>query len=160
MPAFDIVSEVDKHTLTNAVDQANRLVSTRFDFKDVDAEFQRDEYTVTLFAEAEFQLEQMLDVLKSALFKNSIDITCLDIADVQGSGKRVKQSVQLKTGIDSLLAKKIVKMIKDKKLKVQAQIQGEQVRVTGKKRDDLQSVMAMLKEADLAMPLQYTNFRD
>ncbi len=160
MPSFDVVSEVDKHHLTNAVDQANRVVNNRFDFKGVSASFERLDYQVTLQTESEFQLEQMLDILHSTLHKNNIDITCIELGDVQGAGKLVKQSLTLRTGIESLLAKKIVKMIKDKKLKVQAQIQGDQVRVTGKKKDDLQEVMAMLKSADLGLPLQYTNFRD
>ena len=160
MPSFDIVSEVDKHILTNAVDQANRVIDTRFDFKGVDAKFERKEFEVTLWADVDFQLEQMLDMLKTTLIKNKIDIKCLDIGDMQPLGKQVKQSVIVRTGLESLLAKKIVNLIKEKKLKVQAQIQGEQVRVTGKKRDDLQQVMAMLREQDLEMPLQFNNFRD
>lgn len=160
MPSFDIVSEVDKHTLTNAVDQANRVVTTRFDFKGVNACFERNDFIITLWAEADFQVQQMLDMLQSTLIKNNIDIKCLEIADPQASGKQVKQDVTVRTGLESLLAKKIVKLIKEKKLKVQAQIQGDQVRVTGKKRDDLQQVMAMLKAEDLEMPLQFNNFRD
>lgn len=160
MPSFDIVSEVDKHHLTNAVDQANRLISTRFDFKGVAAKFERNEFVVTLWAEVDFQLEQMLDVLKSALYKNKIDIACLDEGDMTAYGKQVKQEINVRTGLDSDLCRKIVKLIKTEKLKVQAQMQGDQVRVTGKKRDDLQQVMALLREAKLEMPLQYTNFRD
>lgn len=160
MPSFDIVSEVDKHTLTNAVDQATRLITNRYDFKGVDASFERKDYEVTMTADVEFQLEQMLDVLKSALHKNNIDISCLEIKDVKSSGKQVKQDLIVRTGLESELSKKIVKMIKDKKLKVQAQIQGDQVRVTGKKRDDLQECIAMLRTADIEMPLQYSNFRD
>ncbi len=160
MPSFDIVSEVDKHTLTNAVDQANRVITTRFDFKGVDAKFERKDFVVTTWAEVDFQLEQLLDILQSALVKNNIDIKCLDIGDAKPLGKQVKQEIQVKTGLESLLAKKIVKLIKDKKLKVQSQIQGDQVRVTGKKRDDLQQVMAMLRAEDLDMPLQFNNFRD
>ena len=160
MPSFDIVSEVDKHTLTNAVDQANRLITNRYDFKGVDASFERKEYEVTMTADVEFQLEQMLDILKSALHKNQIDIACLEIKDVKASGKKVKQEIIVRTGLDSDLCRKIVKMIKDTKMKVQAQIQGDQVRVTGKKRDDLQECIAMLRGAEFEMPLQYTNFRD
>ena len=160
MPSFDIVSEVDKHALTNAVDQSNRLITTRYDFKGVGASFERKEYEVTMTADVEFQLEQMLDVLKGALHKNQIDIACLEIKDVKSSGKQVKQEIIVRTGLDSDLSRKIVKMIKDTKMKVQAQIQGDQVRVTGKKRDDLQECIAMLRGADIEMPLQYTNFRD
>ncbi|GAB1259452.1 YajQ family cyclic di-GMP-binding protein [Aurantivibrio plasticivorans] len=160
MPSFDVVSEVDKHDLTNAVDQANRVVNNRFDFKGVNATFERSDYVVNLQAEADFQLEQMVDMLKSTLHKTGIDIRCLDINDPYASGKLVKQTVTVKTGLESLLCKKIVKMIKDSKVKVQAQIQSDQVRVTGKKRDDLQQVIQLLKEADIEMPLQFNNFRD
>lgn len=161
MPSFDVVSEVDKHALTNAVDQASRLIGNRYDFKGVDASFERNDYQVILSAEAEFQLQQMLDVLQGALLKNGIDIACLDIAEAKASGKQVKQEVLVRTGLESDLCKKMVKIIKDSKIKVQAQIQGDQVRVTGKKRDDLQTVMAMLREAEgIDMPLQFTNFRD
>ncbi|MCV6625081.1 MAG: YajQ family cyclic di-GMP-binding protein [Cellvibrionaceae bacterium] len=160
MPSFDIVSEVDKHTLTNAVDQSNRVVTTRFDFKGVDADFVRNDYIITIRADEEFQVEQMFDILQSDLHKNKIDIKCLERKDIQASGKQNKMDVVVRTGIDSDLARKIVKMIKDKKLKVQAQIQGDQVRVTGKKRDDLQTVIAMLREQELGMPLQFDNFRD
>jgi len=160
MPSFDIVSEVDKHTLTNAVDQANRVITTRFDFKGVDAKFERKDFMVTSWAEVDFQLEQLLDILQSALVKNNVDIKCLDVGDAKPLGKQVKQEIEVKTGLESLLAKKIVKLIKDKKLKVQSQIQGDQVRVTGKKRDDLQQVMAMLRAEDVDMPLQFNNFRD
>jgi len=160
MPSFDVVSEVDKHVLTNAVDQANRVVTNRFDFKGVDASFERNDFQVLITAEADFQVQQMLDMLKSSLHKNGIDIKCLDEGEPQTSGKQVKQTITVRTGLDTELAKKIVKLIKDAKLKVQAQIQSDQVRVTGKKRDDLQEVIAMLREADIDMPLQFTNFRD
>lgn len=160
MPSFDIVSEVDKHILTNAVDQANRVIDTRFDFRGVDAKFERNEFEVTLWAEVDFQLEQMLDMLQTTLIKNKIDIKCLELGEMKPLDKQVKQMVIVRTGLESLLAKKIVKLIKDKKLKVQSQIQGDQVRVTGKKRDDLQQVIAMLREQDLDMPLQFNNFRD
>jgi|SRR5690606_27440060 len=160
MPSFDVVSEVDKHVLTNAVDQANRLITNRYDFKGVDASFERKDFEITLTADVEFQLEQMLDVLKGSLHKNNIDIACLEIKDIKSAGKQVKQEVIVRTGLETELAKKIVRLIKDGKLKVQAAIQGDQVRVTGKKRDDLQECMAMLRASDIEMPLQYTNFRD
>ena len=160
MPSFDIVSEVDLHQLTNAVDQAGRIIANRFDFKGADASFEREERTVVVTAEAEFQVEQMQDMLRSALVKCDIDPQAMEIGEATPSGKQVKQTIQLQHGIDSDQCRKIVKSIKDTKMKVQAQIQGEQVRVTGKKRDDLQKIMAMLREMDLPMPLQFTNFRD
>ena len=160
MPSFDIVSEVDLHQLTNAVDQAGRIIANRFDFKGVDASFEREERTVVVTAEAEFQVEQMQDMLRSALVKCDIDPKAMEIGEAIPSGKQVKQAIQLRHGIDSDQCRKIVKSIKDTKMKVQAQVQGEQVRVTGKKRDDLQKIMAMLREMDLPMPLQFTNFRD
>ena len=160
MPSFDIVSEYDKHEAQNAVDQANKEVSTRFDFKGTHSSFELNEDTLLMSSESEFQLQQMLDIVQTKLAKRGVDIACMDIAEPKASGKIVRQEIKLKQGIDSLLAKKIVKLIKDKKLKVQAAIQGEQVRVTGKKRDDLQEVIQMLKSEKLEMPLQYTNFRD
>lgn len=160
MPSFDIVSEVDLHTFTNALDQANRIIETRFDFKGVDAQFERDGLNATMFAEAEFQLTQMEDMLRTHLVKNNIDPKAMELGDVETAGKQVKQRVTMKNGLESELARKIVKMIKDSKLKVQSQIQGDQVRVTGKKRDDLQQVMALLREANLDQPLQFNNFRD
>lgn len=160
MPSFDVVSEVDKHELTNAVDQANRIVTNRFDFKGINASFERKDFVITITAEVDFQVEQMLDILKSALHKNGIDISCLEVADPKASGKLVRQEVTVRTGLESLLCKKIVKIIKDSKSKVQSQIQGDQVRVTGKNRDDLQGAIQLLKESDVEMPLQYTNFRD
>lgn len=160
MPSFDVVSEVDGHQLTNAVDQSNRVVDTRFDFKGIEARFERDDYVVNLTAEAEFQLQQMVDMLRATLIKCSIDPECMEVGEVSLSGKLSKQSVQIKQGLDQPMTKKIVKMVKEMKLKVQAQVQGEQVRVTGKKRDELQQVMAMLREADIGLPLQFNNFRD
>jgi len=160
MPSFDVVSEVSKHDLTNAVDQVKRVIVTRYDFKGVEASFELKDYVVTMTAEAEFQLQQMLDMLQSALLKNKIDIACLDVKAARASGKKTIQDVVVRTGVESELAKKIVKMIKEKKLKVQTQIQGEQLRVTGKKRDDLQEVIAFLRAADVELPLQFTNFRD
>ncbi len=160
MPSFDIVSEVDMHQLTNAVDQANRVIDTRFDFKGVDASFERNDYTVTVMAEADFQITQMVDMLRGTLIKCEIDPTCMELDDIVPSGKQVKQALTMRHGLEALLSKKIVKMIKETKIKVQSAIQGDKVRVTGKKRDDLQQVMAMLRESDLDMPLQFDNFRD
>ena len=160
MPSFDIVSEVDLHQLTNAVDQAGRISANRYDFKGVDASFERSDYSVTLQAEAEFQLDQMLDMLRSALIKCSIDPAAMDAADPVTSGKVVRQIVTLQNGLETQQCKDIVKRIKESKLKIQAQIQSDQVRVTGKKRDDLQQVIALLREAEFGAPLQFNNFRD
>lgn len=160
MPSFDVVSEVDLHPFSNAVDQANRTIETRYDFKGVEASFDRNELTVTMFAEGDFQLQQMEDMLRSALVKAKIDPLAMQVGKLETAGKQVKKLVTMQNGLDTVLAKKIVKLIKDKKMKVQAQIQGEQVRVTGKKRDDLQQVMAFLREENFEQPLQFTNFRD
>lgn len=160
MPSFDVVSEVDFHEVTNAVDQAKRELSTRFDFRGVEATFERSDDTINMTADAEIQLQQMLDILQNKLHRRGIDIACLDIADIEKLGKQVKQKVTIRQGLDKDTSRKIVKLIKEKKLKVQSAVQGEKVRVTGKKRDDLQQVIAMLKAADIEMPLQFDNFRD
>ncbi|WP_444931774.1 YajQ family cyclic di-GMP-binding protein [Microbulbifer sp. SSSA002] len=160
MPSFDIVSEVDKHQLTNAVDQVNRTITNRFDFKGVDAEVEMNEFSLVIRAEVDMQVDQMVDMLRGALIKCDIDPLAMEVGDKEQSGKQVKVGVTLKNGLDKELSKKIVKLIKDEKLKVQAAIQGEQVRVTGKKRDDLQQVMAMLRGKELEQPLQFNNFRD
>jgi len=160
MPSFDVVSEVDLQEVNNAVDQANREIGTRFDFKGSDAKFERNNNEIIMTAESEFQLKQMLDILQTRLTKRSVDIRALEVKDQQPSGKKIHQSVIVRQGIDSDLARKIVKMIKDRKMKVQAAIQGEKVRVSGKKRDDLQTVIAMLKDSKIDLPLQYDNFRD
>ena len=160
MPSFDVVSEVGLHELTNAVDQAQRIVTNRFDFKGIDASFEREERTVVITAEAEFQVTQMEDMLRSALVKCNIDSGAMDCAEPVASGKTVSQTVILRHGMDSDQCRKVAKKIKESKLKVQAQVQGEQVRVTGKKRDDLQQVMALLRDGDFGAPLQFTNFRD
>jgi hypothetical protein len=160
MPSFDVVSEVDLHQLTNAVDQASRIVGNRFDFKGIDASFERDERSVVLKAEAEFQVTQMEDMLRSALIKCDIDPGAMDCGEMQTTGKVVRQTVVLRHGLDSDQCRLIVKKIKEGKMKVQAQVQGDQVRVTGKKRDDLQQVMAFLRKDDFKAPLQFTNFRD
>ncbi|MCB1631742.1 MAG: YajQ family cyclic di-GMP-binding protein [Pseudomonadales bacterium] len=160
MPSFDVVSEVDLHALTNAVDQAERVITNRFDFKGVDCGFERKERTVMLHAEAEFQLQQMMDVLRGAITKCQIDPRAITEGEVQKSGKTVKQEVTLQHGLDAEMSRKLVKLVKDSKLKVQTAIQGEQLRVTGKKRDDLQQVIALLRTSDIGVPLQYENFRD
>ena len=159
MPSFDVVSELDKHEVTNAVDNAIKDLDRRYDLRGKGT-FEFKDKTVTLIAEAEFQLEQMIEILKLALVKRKIDVQCLEVKDHYASGKVVKQEVVLREGIDKELAKKIVALIKDAKLKVQAAIQGEQVRITGKKRDDLQEAIALLRTQELGMPLQYNNFRD
>jgi cyclic-di-GMP-binding protein len=160
MPSFDVVSEVDKHALTNAVDQASKVIVSRYDFKGVDAKFDRKEYEITITADNEYQLDAMLDSLRSALHKNGIGVSCLELKPVKTAGKQVKKDIVVRTGLESELAKKLVKMIKDEKLKVQAAIQGDQLRISGKKRDDLQECIAFLRAADIELPLQYTNFRD
>lgn len=161
MPSFDIVSEVDMHELANSIDQANRELSTRFDFRGVSASFEKiGDKSIVLTADADFQLAQMVEILKTKMVKRGIDVKCLEVKDHYGSGKQVKQEVVVRQGVDKGISKKIVKMIKDAKLKVQAAIQGDQVRVTGKKRDELQTVIAFLRESDFDMPLQYNNFRD
>lgn len=160
MPSFDVVCEVDKHELTNAVDQINREVANRFDFKGSDAKVELNDVTMNFEAESDFQLKQMRDIMVNKFSKRGIDTRGLDRGRVEERGLRAYQAISVKSGLDKEDARKIVKLIKDKKLKVQAAIQGETVRVTGKKRDDLQDVIAMLKEADLDLPLQFNNFRD
>lgn len=160
MPSFDIVSEIDMHEVTNAVDQAKRDLGNRWDFKNVDADIELDEKGVTISAPQEFQLEQLMDLLRMAFAKRNIDGRALEEDGDSKAGKLVKQHLLLKQGIETDMAKKIVKMIKDAKLKVQASIQGDKVRVNGKKRDDLQAAMALLREAELEIPLQFNNFRD
>ncbi len=161
MPSFDVVSELDKHELTNAVENAVKELDRRYDLKGKGSfEFKEKDLTVNLTAEAGFQLEAMIEILKLALIKRKIDVQCLEVKDAYASGKLMKQDAILKEGIDKELAKKIVAHIKDAKLKVQAAIQGEQVRVTGKKRDDLQEAIAALRAKEFGMPLQFNNFRD
>ncbi len=160
MPSFDIVSEVDLHQFSNAVDQASRVIDTRFDFKGVKAKFERSELTVTLFAEADFQITQMQDMLRSTLIKCDIDPKAMHEGEIETAGMQVKMLISMQNGVEADLSRKIIKLIKAEKLKVQSQVQGDQVRVTGKKRDDLQQVMALLRNADLDQALQFTNFRD
>ena len=161
MPSFDVVSELDKHEVTNAVENAVKELDRRYDLKGKGTfEFKEKDLTVNLTAEADFQLEAMIEILKLALVKRKIDVQCLEVKDAFASGKLMKQEAVLKEGIDKELAKKIVAHVKDAKLKVQAAIQGEQVRITGKKRDDLQEAMAVLRAKEFGMPLQFNNFRD
>jgi hypothetical protein len=161
MPSFDIVSEIDKHELTNAVDQANRELANRFDFRGTDAKVEQSDKVLTLHADSDFQLDQLQDILRMKLVKRGIEISCLEVKDSVGHGKMRKQDIIVREGIDKDLSRKIVKMIKDSKVKVQAAVQGESVRVTGKKRDDLQQIIALLKGNDAVdMPLQFNNFRD
>jgi hypothetical protein len=159
MPSFDVVSELDKHEVTNAIDNAMKELDRRYDLRGKGS-FEQKDLTVQLTADAEFQLEQMLEILKLSLVKRKIDIQCLEIKEAYASGKSTKKEVVLREGIEKELAKKIVAHIKDAKLKVQAAIQGEQVRVTGKKRDDLQEAIAVLRGHEFGMPLQFNNFRD
>jgi uncharacterized protein YajQ (UPF0234 family) len=160
MPSFDVVSEIDSHELTNAVDQASRELSQRFDFKNTGAAFELEETTVTMKAPSEFQLNQMLEILKLKVAKRGIDVVCLDVQDPLVNLAVAKQLVILKHGIDQETGKKVARLLKDAKLKVQAQIQGEKVRVTGKKRDDLQEAIALLRKGGFEVPLQFNNFRD
>ncbi|GLQ31561.1 YajQ family cyclic di-GMP-binding protein [Litoribrevibacter albus] len=160
MPSFDVVSEINMHELTNAVDQANRELATRFDFRGVDAKFEVKDGIITTYANAEFQLNQMEDILRSKMVKRGVDTGSLEINDPEGAGKQVRQSIKVREGLEAEHTRKIVKLIKDSKVKVQAAVQGDKVRVTGKKRDDLQETMALLREANVGMPLQFNNFRD
>jgi cyclic-di-GMP-binding protein len=160
MPSFDIISEFDMHEAKNAVDQASKEVDTRFDFKGTNSSFELKDEKLIMVSESTFQLQQMFSIICAKLSRRGIDIACMEVGEAKGSGKLMRQEITLKQGIDSATAKKIVKLIKDKKLKVQAAIQGDKVRVTGKKRDDLQEVIQMLREEKLEMPLQYDNFRD
>ena len=161
MPSFDVVSEVDKHELTNAVDQAKREMGNRWDFKKVDSSIELNDLVVTLAAEQDFQLDQLKDILIMAMVNRKIDTRALEDKEDTKLGKQVKRMLTVKQGIDSLTAKKMVKLIKDSKLKVQASIMGEKLRVTGKKRDDLQQVMALLRGSEnIELPLQFENFRD
>ncbi len=162
MPSFDIVSEVEKTEVKNAIEQTNKEVSTRFDFKGSDARVEQAELVLTVFADNEFQLNQVQDILNGKLAKRGVDIRSLEISDKieKVSGNKVKRNCTVKVGVEIELAKKIVKLIKDSKLKVQASIQGDTVRVTGKSRDDLQGAIAFVKKSITDFPLQYQNFRD
>jgi hypothetical protein len=160
MPSFDVVSELDAHEVTNAVDQANRELSQRFDFKDTGARYELTEFTVTLHAQVEFQLKQMLDILKLRLSKRAVDIACLDAQEPQTTLSAARQEVILRHGIDQETGRKIARLIKDSKLKVQASLQGDKVRITGKQRDELQTAIQFLRKAGIEVPLQFSNFRD
>jgi cyclic-di-GMP-binding protein len=160
MPSFDIVSEVDLQEVRNAVDQANREVGTRFDFKGVDASFEVNGAEILLRANEVFQLKQMMDILRQKLVKRQVDLGSMDEKKPESNLNAARQQVLLRQGIETALAKTLVKTIKSARIKVQAQIQGEQVRVTGKKRDDLQQVIALLRGEDFGLPLQFMNFRD
>ena len=161
MPSFDIVSEVDKQEVRNAVDQVNKEVSARFDFKGSDARVEQSDYRLTVFADDEFKLEQVLDILRTRLTKRNVDVRCLEKSQVEKvSGNKVKQLVTVRTGLETELAKKIIKQIKDSKLKVQASIQGDAVRVTGAKKDVLQEAIQLTKKTIDSFPLQFLNFRD
>jgi len=160
MPSFDVVSEIDHHELSNGIDQANREVTTRFDFKGSGSSFELAELVITMTTESDFQLHQMYDILCNKLVKRGIDIACLEKDEPVIQARTATQTIKVKEGIDTPSAKNMVKLIKQSKAKVQAAIQGEQLRITGKKRDDLQAVIALLKDANLETPLQYKNFRD
>jgi cyclic-di-GMP-binding protein len=160
MPSFDAVSELNGHEIANAVDQANRELSQRFDFKDSGARFELKEYTVTLHAQVDFQLKQMLEMLKLRLSKRGIDLVCLEIKEPQTTLSAAHQEVVLRHWIDAETGKKISRLVKDSRLKVQASVQGDKVRVTGKQRDELQAAITLLRGAKLDVPLQFNNFRD
>jgi len=160
MPSFDIVSELNAHEVANAIDQANREVDTRFDFKGTNARYELKDFVVTLSAQADFQLKQMMDILKLKLAKRGVDIACMKVDEPVTTGQTVKQITTLRQGIDTELGKKLQRMIKDSKLKVQAAIQDKQVRVSGKSRDELQAAIALIRGGKLDLPLQFTNFRD
>ena len=160
MPSFDVVSDFDSHEARNAVDQANREVTTRFDFKGTGSKYEIEEQLITMSSQSDFQLKQMLDILHQKLAKRGINIACLDEQEPEISSSEARQRIVLRRGIDADRARKLVKHIKSSKMKVQAAIQGDKLRVSGKKRDDLQGVIALLKEYDIGLPLQYENFRD
>lgn len=160
MPSFDVVSDFDAHEAANAVDQANREVTTRFDFKGTGSKFELDNQVITLTSQSEFQLQQMMDILRQKLAKRGVDIGCLDEQEPEITGSAARQNVILRRGIDSDLARRLVKTVKNSKIKVQAAIQGDKLRISGKKRDDLQATIRLLKETDVDLPLQYENFRD
>jgi uncharacterized protein YajQ (UPF0234 family) len=160
MPSFDVVSEVDLQEIANAVDQTNREVSTRYDFKGTDSRVEHKDATITLISESEFQIKQILDILQKKIAKRGIDVTALTEGNIVSSGKKASLAITVRQGIDQDTARKIIRKIKETKLKVQASIQGDRVRVNGKKRDDLQQIISELGTAGLDLPLQYINFRD
>ena len=160
MPSFDVVSEVDGHELTNAVDQANRELANRFDFKGVEAKFELDDGVITQSAPSEFQLKQMTDILRARLIARGIDARCLEFGDIETNLAGARQKISVKQGIERELAKKLQATLKEAKLKVDSQINGDKLRVNGKKRDDLQAAIALLKAGEFERPLQFDNFRD
>ena len=160
MPSFDVVSEFDAHEASNAVDQANREVTTRFDFKGTGSKFVLDGQEIAMTSQSDFQLKQMLDILRQKLSKRGIDVGCIKEEEPEITGSEARQKIILRQGIDTPLARDLVKKIKAMKIKVQSAIQGDKLRVSGKKRDDLQAVISMLKDTDVDLPLQYENFRD
>jgi cyclic-di-GMP-binding protein len=160
MPSFDVVSELNAHEVTNAVDQANRELTQRFDFKDSGARFELEEFVVTLRAKVDFQLKQMLDILKIRLGKRGVDVACLEVKDPEVNLAEARQQVILRHGVDQEIGKKIARLIKESGLRLQASLQGEKVRITGKQRDDLQQAIALLRKSALEIPLQFENFRD
>lgn len=160
MPSFDIVSRINQHELTNAVDQTNREVSNRFDFKGTDSRVESADNKLILVAPAKFQINQITDILQNKMSKRGIDLKCMQYGEIREANSEARQEITLRQGIDKELAKKLTRLVKDSKLKVQSSIQGEQVRVTGKKRDDLQEIITLLKNSKLDIPLQFENFRD
>ena len=160
MPSFDVVSEIEQHELVNAIDQVNREISTRFDFKGTNSKVELSEWVLTIISKSEFQVKQMNDILENKINKRGIDIRCLEYGEITENNNEARQIVTIKKGINKDKARTIVKMIKNSKLKLQASIQGEQVRISGKKRDNLQDAISELKEAKFDIPLQYINFRD
>jgi cyclic-di-GMP-binding protein len=160
MPSFDAVSELNSHEVANAVDQANRELAQRFDFKDTGARFELKDFIVTLYAQVDFQLKQMLEILKLRLSKRGIDLTCLEVKEPETTLSAAHQEVVLRHGIDAETGKRITRLVKDSRLKVQASLQGDKVRISGKQRDDLQAAIALLRGAKLDVPLQFNNFRD
>ena len=160
MPSFDVVSEIDQHELTNAIDQANREINNRFDFKGTNSKIDMDNNNLTIISASEFQIKQINDILENKLTKRKIDIRCLSYGEITENNNEAKQIIDIRQGIDKDLARHIVKLIKNSKMKIQAAIQGEQVRISGKKRDDLQQAITLLKNEKVDVPLQYVNFRD
>lgn len=160
MPSFDVVSDFDAHEANNAVDQANREVNTRFDFKGTGSKFVLEDDIISLTSQSDFQLQQMLDILRQKLSKRGVDVGCLKEEEIEITGSEARQKVIMRKGLDTPLARELVKKIKSSKIKVQSAIQGDKLRISGKKRDDLQSVISLLKDFDTDLPLQYENFRD
>lgn len=160
MPSFDIVSEVDNHELVNAIDQTNREIANRFDFKGTNSRVELNDHVLTVITPSEFQVKQVVEILETKMSKRGIDIQCLDRGTITEANNEARQLITIKQGVDKETARKLVKLIKNSKMKVQAAIQGEQVRVTGKKRDDLQDIISLVKNTDTDLPIQFNNFRD